>query len=654
MKKALSLFSLPIVLFCFTSQLVLASDTGGYAGTVSITLSAGTQATPSYKVVSAGVSADPVYTGVITSVTSNTISFGTETDSEGTETNPFVTGVFKSTVKVPVLTASLNSGSVNSIAVTYAGAGFTAGNPPEVVIDFPDGDGDEANATAALDGSGTVNAVTVGTGGGGYSVAPTVSLVAGPHFVRLTESGSSDVGRCFLITDNNASRLTLDISRLATGESLTNILQADYSIEIIAANTLGGMMGITQGDCPIAVGDRNTADLVYLWDTDKAMYVPYFFYTGNGGSRPAGWYNRNKMRSGLQNDALIYPDEGFIIARRTNSTATINIVGGASEVNQKLRLPAVGQQVVMNNPFGVDVLLGEIIPSQFFGTSASDFRTGASDSDTNADIIFFLSGSTWTQYWYKTGVNDGVTRVATAVAKAGSGGSGAMTNSDVSLASGSVTGLASCDASGGTSGIDHNASEYVKVSLSGTAPAAGMSITFSEVAGQRINDNGTYEVDDNGTDVTVGSGLTPVVAYSTVNATHEIVAQGSGYVVVKGRRDVNFNSGKGTPAWSTGDGGAGYSGTATVYFVGGGGSGGVGTAAVSGGAVTGITVTSGGTGYTSAPQVVVTGGGWRKIGAADAVKDGDLLGSTEGMIIMRRNPSGALTYIEAINPNKQK
>ncbi|HAW97718.1 MAG TPA: hypothetical protein DCX67_04215, partial [Opitutae bacterium] len=114
MKKALSLFTLPIVLFCFTSQLVLASDTGGYAGTVSITLSAGTQATPSYKVVSAGVSADPVYTGVITSVTSNTISFGTETDSEGTETNPFVTGVFKSTVKVPVLTASLNSGSVNS------------------------------------------------------------------------------------------------------------------------------------------------------------------------------------------------------------------------------------------------------------------------------------------------------------------------------------------------------------------------------------------------------------------------------------------------------------------------------------------------------------------------------------------------------------
>ena len=80
----------------------------------------------------------------------------------------------------------------------------------------------------------------------------------------------------------------------------------------------------------------------------------------------------------------------------------------------------------------------------------------------------------------------------------------------------------------------------------------------------------------------------------------------------------------------------------------------MGTAAVSGGAVTGITVTSGGTGYTSAPQVVVTGGGWRKVGAADAVKDGDLLGSTEGMIIMRRNPSGALTYIEAINPNKQK
>ena len=135
MKKALSLFTLPIVLFCFTSQLVLASDTGGYAGTVSITLSAGTQATPSYKVVSA-VSADPVYTGVITSVTSNTISFGTETDSEGTETNPFVTGAFKSTVKVPVLTASLNSGSVNSIAVTYAEPDLPQGILPKSLLIF--------------------------------------------------------------------------------------------------------------------------------------------------------------------------------------------------------------------------------------------------------------------------------------------------------------------------------------------------------------------------------------------------------------------------------------------------------------------------------------------------------------------------------------
>ena len=138
------------------------------------------------------------------------------------------------------------------------------------------------------------------------------------------------------------------------------------------------------------------------------------------------------------------------------------------------------------------------------------------------------------------------------------------------------------------------------------------------------------------------------------NGTFEVMASGSGYVVINQKRDVNFESGKGTKTWSTGSGGAGYNTNAKVYFVGGDGSGGEGTATVSSGAVTGISVTNGGSGYTSAPQVVITGGGWRKVGAADAVQDSQSLSADDGMIIMRANPSGIMTYIEAINPNKKK
>ena len=44
----------------------------------------------------------------------------------------------------------------------------------------------------------------------------------------------------------------------------------------------------------------------------------------------------------------------------------------------------------MNNPFGTDVILGEIIPADFMGTEVYDFRPSASDGNTtHADTIFF-------------------------------------------------------------------------------------------------------------------------------------------------------------------------------------------------------------------------------------------------------------------------
>ena len=75
---------------------------------------------------------------------------------------------------------------------------------------------------------------------------------------------------------------------------------------------------------------------------------------------------------------------------------------------------------------------------------------------------------------------------------------------------------------------------------------------------------------------------------------------------------------------------------------------------VSGGSITGFnfsgTGNSRGSGYTEAPQVVITGGGWRLVGGADAPEDGQVLSSDEGLIVVRKHPTGILTYIEAINP----
>lgn len=69
-------------------------------------------------------------------------------------------------------------------------------------------------------------------------------------------------------------------------------------------------------------------------------------------------------------------------------------------------------------------------------------------------------------------------------------------------------------------------------------------------------------------------------------------------------------------------GGTGYTTAPTVALTGGGGTGATATATVSGGSVTGITVTNPGSGYTSAPTVAFTGGGGSGATAAAVISEG--------------------------------
>ncbi len=71
-------------------------------------------------------------------------------------------------------------------------------------------------------------------------------------------------------------------------------------------------------------------------------------------------------------------------------------------------------------------------------------------------------------------------------------------------------------------------------------------------------------------------------------------------------------------------GGTGYTTAPTISITGGGGSGAAATATVSGGEVTAITITSGGTGYTSAPTISITGGGGTGATATATVSGGEV------------------------------
>jgi hypothetical protein len=689
MKKTTS-FLYTLLAFVFCPHLhVFGNDIAGYSGAVTITIPDSfteggvtynaTADSPIYKVVSAGVSGEPVFSGFISSTGSNTVTFESSTDGDGNAFNPFVKGAFKNSVKVPILTAVLSGGRVDSITIDDAGAGFndtcSSGSNQLIEIDYPEADDNQSTATATVSG-GKITGITMTNKGAGYlSSAPVVTVVAGPHFLRLTQKGSPDVGRVFLITDNTSNQLTLDTSKLAlksksnpTGETLSKVLQTDYAVEIIPAATVGSIVGKSKASVEahgFTTGLPSVADYVYLWSPTSEIYAPHFFLGTTIGAYPAGWYNRRNIAAGHATDKILSPDESFIVANRNSGAIDLTIEGSVGTTNQKMYLPAYPQQALMNNPFGADVILGEIIPADFLGIEQYDFRPSASDGNTtNADTIFFLSGISWKEYYYKGGINDSVTAVATASAKAGThGGSNGIADADVEFVSGTVSALASCDATGGTS-IDHNVSEYTKITLSGGGPAEaddwnGFNMTFSEISGRSVSDtydtdnSAQYEIDVNGTDVTAGNGI---MVYSNLNGTHEIVDSSSGYVVVKVKRDLNFEAGKGDKKWSLGSVGAGYNTSAKAYFIGGGGTGAIASVTVSSGAITGFDFTgtgnSRGSGYTEAPQVAITGGGWRLIGGADAPEDGQTLASDEGIIVVRKHPTGILTYIEAVNPLK--
>lgn len=649
MNKFLLLISIFTFSFLLPSMLCSAPNVAGVSGSISKTIAAASESSPKYAVVSAGVTGDGVFTGQVASVSSTTISFESSTDTSETIVNPFVSGVFNSAVKSPILSPSLSGAGVGSIAITYAGSGFSTA--PEIVIEYPTTGDDQATATASINGSGEISSISITNAGSGYSSAPTATAVGGPHFVKLTESGDDDEGRVFLITDNNATRLTLDISKLAAGESLPNILQADYSIDVVPAPTLGSVFGETSSEIDLnpsnSNGSASGADFVYLYN--GFQYVPYAFMPAGSG-RTEGWYSSYYMRWGRRNHLIIYPDEGFIVAKRTSGTLTLDFDGAASVADKKMQLPALDGAFVMNNPYGTDMILGELIPSKVFGTSALEFKPGSGDSDTSSDQLFFLDGAVWSQFYYKSGVNDGITVTATATARAGTAGSQGLANADVSLSAGTISNLQSCTASGSLS-VDHNDSNHTLVTISGTAPLVGFDITFDGLFGLKINDNGDKEVDVDGTDVSPGSGIK---IFSGLIGTHKIVARSSSTVVVRKRRDINFSN-SGIKTWKTGHGGAGYSGAAKAYFMGGGNTTmAVATATVSGGAVTGFDFTgtgnTPGAGYQYAPQVIISGGGWRKVGAADEIRDGEILEATEGIVIIRKNSNGILTYFKPKNP----
>jgi hypothetical protein len=636
-----------------------------------VTVSAGTATSPTYRVITAVSDKSPVFTGAVSSISGNTISFDSTTDDENATVTPFETGAFDKDAQVPVITSpSPSSGSIldssygtPSSYITYGGGFNSSGSKfggstttLRLIFSAPEGSSSGSSSAEgyATVSSGQVTDITITDEGSGYSSTPTVTLVGGAHFVRIISEGSNYFGRTFLISDCSTTALTLNFDRVAeSSPDADTFFDVGDVVEVFPASTLGSYFGAAPGDLPsnftaYSSGDfqGSTADWVYLWNLTVRGYVPYYYANGSSLTLK-GWYTDDeRIIYNRKNGEIIYPDESVIVANRTTNDFTLEIAGDFASGNQQIYLPEADNQLACNNPYGLDLLLAELIPSTSIGSSSTKFRPSSAAGDSSGDSVTFIVSDLWKSYFYKSGINDSVTSLMVAGAKSGSGGSNALSSSDLFIGSGTVTAVQTCtDANGAGATTNGTNGDYTKLSLSGTTPGIGFTITISDVQGYMLSDDGGSEVNAT-TGESVETNGTGSIVYSSLNGTHEVVGSGSGYVVIEKQRDINFKSNEGSPAWNVGTTGAGYSQSANWWAIGGGGSGAKGTVTTSGS----FTVTAGGSGYTSAPQIVISGGGWRY--ETDTAPQGNqTLGGNEGIII-RRGASGSATatYIDSTNP----
>ena len=144
-------------------------------------------------------------------------------------------------------------------------------------------------------------------------------------------------------------------------------------------------------------------------------------------------------------------------------------------------------------------------------------------------------------------------------------------SADLFIGSGTITAVETCTSANGsgatTNGTDGN---FTKITAGGiTRDLTGFTINLSDIQGYMLNAEGTHEVNAT-TGENVDTNGTGSVVYSNISGSYEVVGGASGYVVIEKQRDINFKSDEGSPAWTIGDAGTGYTTTAKWWAIGGG------------------------------------------------------------------------------------
>ncbi|MBP52488.1 MAG: hypothetical protein CMI27_05025, partial [Opitutae bacterium] len=304
-------------------------------------------------------------------------------------------------------------------------------------------------------------------------------------------------------------------------------------------------------------------------------------------------------------------------------------------------LPAKTERHLLNNPYGVDLMLSNLIATTNLTTDSNDHNKWlANVSQEMADNVKILSGNVWNTYWHD-GTNMMVVESAQATARYGTGVGGGITQQDISMRSGIISAMTNPSISQG----------YIRITSSNHGLFNGFVVKISGARGYKTNSSeAREEIDENGNLVSTGANRFEID--SGANGEFMVVNADFNSFELKGKSgDCNFIYDPNNPAiWFTGASGSGYTSDAYVSFIGGGGQGAQGIASVSNGMVTSILVTKPGAGYSTAPKVFIHSGGWRKLGSGNTPFNDVLVPAGSGILLVRNHPNGIRAKFKIDSP----
>ena len=628
-----------VALFAVSGLVSVVASTGELAdpsGALSVTLPAGTTSSPSYLVASSGLKGEAVFRGQVKQSAGNVVTFHRVPDllDPSKSSAPFNQGML-ATQKARATSALDGNQSVSQVTLTFPGSGYLSA--PKVYVDLPTEGNDSAVDYELAFVSSEVNASTgwvtglnVEESGKGYSTPPKIKVEGGLHFIRCAESDSPDEGKFYLVQSNTGDTITL---ANPLGDDLAQVFKDETLVEIFEAWTIGSLFGYESTF--LNEGNSSVADYVYLLkppsqqDGTSNDYHPYF-HDG------VSWKEVGGSGSDVS-ETVIYPDESFMIARRGNTPLDIVLSGTVLTQNTFFQIPQQGKRLLMNNPFGVDIMLSDLISAENIDDNVSNGGKWLSDpAQEVADNVEILNQGIWHTYWHD-GTNKDVSIKARIRARAGTGVAGSITQQDLSMDSKSITAMS-----------NPVAGSNIEVTSVGHGLRNGFVVRIFGARGRKTNE-AKDQVDEDGNVTASGAGL---IIESAANGFYEITNVTTDTFELLGKSgNCDFIS-EGTAKWSTGRAGSGYSKDAFVSFIGGGGQGAMGIAKVQNGSVSSIIITSPGSGYVKAPKVKVHSGGWRRLGAGRAPYNDILIPAGAGILLVRKHPSGVPSNLAIRNPLK--